>query len=142
MDRFRWAYLQWEELKKLRTNESIRERLGKLPKGLTAAYDEIYSRNEEEVILQRAVKWVLCARRPLTSEELLMAIRLESNLESLTVSDPIDEPTLESICSHLVVLDSQLEVWKFPHASVAEYFEKEHKSWIGTALEDVAILLV
>ncbi|PNP46412.1 hypothetical protein THARTR1_10734 [Trichoderma harzianum] len=139
---FRWAYLQWEELKKLRTNQSIRERLGKLPKSLTEAYEEIYSKNEEKVVLQRAVKWVLCARRPLTSEELLMAIRLESNLESLTVSDPIDEPTLESICSHLIVLDSQLKVWKFPHASVAEYFENQHQSWIDKAAEDVAILLV
>ncbi|KAJ4854237.1 ankyrin repeats (3 copies) domain-containing protein [Trichoderma breve] len=139
---FRWAYLQWQELKKMRTNQSIRERLGKLPKSLTETYEEIYSRNEEKVILQRAVKWVLCSRRPLTSEELLMAIRLESNLESVTVSDPIDESTLESICSHLVVLDSQLKVWKFPHASVAEYFESEHKSWIDTAPEDVAILLV
>lgn len=142
MDRFRWAYLQWQELKKMRTNQRIRERLGKLPTSLTEAYEEIYSRNEEKVILQRAVKWVLCARKPLTSDELLMAIRLESNLESLTVSDPIDESTLESICSHLVVLDSQLKVWKFPHASVAEYFENQHKSWIEKGPEDVAILLV
>lgn len=126
----------------MRTNKSIRERLGKLPKSLTQAYDEIYSQNDEKDVLQRAVKWVLCAREPLTSEVLLMAIRLESNLQSLTLSDPIDESTLEDICSHLVVLDSQLKVWKFPHASVAEYFENQHKSWIDKALEDVAILLV
>lgn len=139
---FRWAYLQWEELKKLRTNQRIRERLGKLPGSLTEAYEEIYSKNEEKAILQQAVKWVLCARTPLASEELLMAIRLESNLGSLAVSDPIEESTLESICSHLVVLDSHLKVWKFPHASVAEYFENHHKSWIDKAAEDVAILLV
>lgn len=142
MDRFRWAYLQLEELKKMRTNQRIRERLGKLPTSLTEAYEEIYARNEEKAILKQAVKWVFCARRPLKSDELLMAIRLESNLESLTISDPIDESTLESICSHLVVLDSQLAVWKFSHASVAEYFENQHKSWIDTAPEDVAILLV
>ncbi|UKZ96209.1 uncharacterized protein TrAFT101_011010 [Trichoderma asperellum] len=139
---FRWAYLQWEQLKKLRTNKSIRERLGRLPESLTQAYDEIYSKNEEKDVLQRAVKWVLCAREPLTSKVLLMAIRLESNLQSLTLSDPIGESTLESICSHLIVLDSQLRVWKFPHASVAEYFENQHKSWIDQASEEVAILLV
>lgn len=71
-----------------------------------------------------------------------MAVRLENNLLSLTLSDPVDESTLEDICSHLVVLDSQLKVWKFPHASVAEYFEDQHKSWIDKAREDVAILLV
>ncbi|KAL6863670.1 hypothetical protein J3F83DRAFT_745218 [Trichoderma novae-zelandiae] len=157
---FRWAYLQWEQLKQLRTNERIRERLGKLPQSLTEAYDEIYSKNEEKAVLERAVKWVLCARKPLTSDVLLMAVRLESriqtlgpsdsidestfesSLQSLTLSDPIDESTLESICAHLVVLDSQLKVWKFPHASVAEYFENQHKSLIDKAPEDVAILLV
>ncbi|KAK1246095.1 hypothetical protein MKX07_005164 [Trichoderma sp. CBMAI-0711] len=125
---FRWAYLQWQQLKKLRTNETIRERLGKLPESLTEAYDEIYSQAEEKVVLQRAVKWVLCAVKPLTSEILLAAVRLGSNLESLAPSDPIDESTsesnlpslalkdpidestLESICSHLVVLDSQLKI--------------------------------
>ncbi|QYT03017.1 ANK_REP_REGION domain-containing protein [Trichoderma simmonsii] len=139
---FRWVYLQWQELKKLRTNQSILKRLGNLPQSLTDAYEEIYSNIEEKEILQRAVKWVLCARRPLTSQELPMAIRLEINLESVTVSDAIDESTLESICSHLVVLDSQLKVWKFAHASVAEYFENQHQSWIDKAAEDVAILLV
>lgn len=126
----------------MRTNKSIRERLGRLPESLTQAYDEIYSQNGEKDILQRAVQWVSCAREPLTSEILLMAVRLESNLQSLTLSDPIDDSTLESICSHLVVLDSQLKVWKFPHASVAEYFENQHRSWIDQAPEEVAILLV
>ncbi|UKZ78191.1 hypothetical protein TrVFT333_005926 [Trichoderma virens FT-333] len=153
---FRWAYLQWQQLKTLRTNEHIRERLGKLPESLTEAYDEIYSKNEEKDVLERVVKWVLCAREPLTSQVLLTAIRLESNLrsfalsnhlgesniQSLNLSDPIDESTLEDICSHLVVLDTQLMVWKFPHASVAEYFEHQHKGWVNKAPEDVAILLV
>ncbi|KAH0489632.1 hypothetical protein TgHK011_010051 [Trichoderma gracile] len=139
---FRWAYLQWQQLKKLRTNETIRERLGKLPKSLTEAYDEIYSQAEEKIVLQRAVKWVLCAAKPLTSEVLLAAVRLGSNSRSIALSDAIDESTLESICSHLVVLDPRLKVWKFSHASVAEYFEDQHRGWIGRASEDVAILLV
>jgi ankyrin repeat protein len=73
---------------------------------------------------------------------LLMAIRLESNFQSLTLSNSVDESTLEDICSNLVVLDPQLKVWKFPHASVAEYFECHHESWMDKAREDVAVLLV
>lgn len=75
-------------------------------------------------------------RRPFNGHSLV------NNVESLALSDPIDESTLESICSHLVVLDSRLKVWKFPHASVAEYFENQHQSWTDNAPEDVAILLV
>ncbi|KAJ4855435.1 ankyrin repeats (3 copies) domain-containing protein [Trichoderma breve] len=146
---FRWAYLQWEQLKKFKTDQSILERLGKLPKSLEHAYDEIYSQNEgyELAILQRAVKWVLCAAEPLSNDVLLWAIRLETQTDSkveaaLTLSSPVTQSTLESICCNLVVRDSKLEVWKFPHASAAEYFEGRHKDWTGKAHEDVAILLI
>ncbi|KAL7931999.1 hypothetical protein V8C35DRAFT_308211 [Trichoderma chlorosporum] len=146
---FRWAYLQWEQLKKFKTDQSIVGRLGKMPKSLEQAYDEIYFQNDgfELVILQRAVKLVLCAAEPLKNEELLCAIRLEVQKDSeaetaLVSSGPITQYTLESICSNLIVRDSQLEVWKFPHASAAEYFEGRHKDWAGNAHEDVATLLI
>ncbi|KAM6484265.1 hypothetical protein HDV62DRAFT_389352 [Trichoderma sp. SZMC 28011] len=146
---FRWAYLQWEQLKKFKTDQSIRERLGKLPKSLEHAYDEICSQNEgyELTILQRAIKWVLCAAEPLSNELLLWAIRLETQTDSkaeaaLTLSSPVTQSTLESICSNLIVRDSRLKVWKFPHASAAEYFEGRHKDWTTRAHEDVAILLI
>ncbi|KAL7945705.1 hypothetical protein V8C42DRAFT_321338 [Trichoderma barbatum] len=146
---FRWAYLQWEQLKKFKTDQSILERLGRLPKSLEQAYDEIYSQNDglELVILQRAAKWVLCAAEPLSDEMLLWVIRLgiQSNSKAeaaLTLSSPITQSTLESICCNLIVRDSQLNVWKFPHASAAEYFEDRHKVWMGNAHEDVAVLLI
>ncbi|KAL7959098.1 hypothetical protein V8C34DRAFT_280894 [Trichoderma compactum] len=146
---FRWAFLQWEQLKEFKTDQSIRERLGKLPEKLEDAYDEIYYHNKrfELVILQRVIKWVLCAAKPLSNDVLLWAIRLETQTDSkaeaaLTLSSPITQSTLESICRNLVVRDSQLGVWKFPHASAAEYFEGRHKDWTGKAHEDVAILLI
>ncbi|KAL7912335.1 hypothetical protein GGI35DRAFT_468544 [Trichoderma velutinum] len=116
---FRWAYLQWEQLKKFKTDQSILERLGKLPKSLEQAYDEIYSQNEgfELVILQRTIKWVLCAAEPLSN-------------------DPDYTIHIKSICCNLIVRESQLGVWKFPHASAAEYFESRHKDWTGKAHED------
>ncbi|PTB48146.1 hypothetical protein M431DRAFT_100631 [Trichoderma harzianum CBS 226.95] len=146
---FRWAYLQWEQLKRFKTDQSILERLGKLPGSLEHAYDEIYSQNEgyELVILQRATKWVLCAAEPLSNDVLLWAIRLETQTDdkaeaALRLSSPITQSTLESICRNLVVRDSKLGVWKFPHASAAEYFEGKHKDWTTRAHEDVAILLI
>ncbi|OPB46596.1 ankyrin repeat protein [Trichoderma guizhouense] len=146
---FRWAYLQWEQLKKFKTDQSILKRLGKLPKSLEHAYDEIYSQNEghELAILQRAVKWVLCAAGPLSIEGLVWIIQLEAQTDSkaetaLTQSSPVTQSTLESICSNLIVIDSRLKVWTFPHASAAEYFEGRHKDWTTKAHEDVAILLI
>ncbi|KAJ0323194.1 hypothetical protein COL5a_008414 [Colletotrichum fioriniae] len=60
---FRWTYLQWEQLKEFDTNTSVIARLGRLPKTLTKAYDEIYDKHEpesfERFMLQRAVRWVI-----------------------------------------------------------------------------------
>ncbi|KAF4452390.1 hypothetical protein FALBO_16181, partial [Fusarium albosuccineum] len=79
---FRWTYLQWEHLKECSTNDAIRQKLRKLPKTLSGAYDEIYNQYDpedyERVMLQRTVRWVICALEPLDSLTLLSAIRLES----------------------------------------------------------------
>lgn len=98
-------------------------------------------------MLQRAVRWVMCARKPLDSCTLLSAIRVES--ESVDGNSPLNksdlvEKTLESVCRHLVVKDSRLGIWKFPHASVLEYFESERQDepWFKDAEVEVAICLI
>ncbi len=68
--RFQWCFLQIKQLLELQTKSAIRDRLGKLPHGLKAAYDEIYgkilSRNKHErVLANRAFMWVMFACEPL-----------------------------------------------------------------------------
>ncbi|KAK1963213.1 hypothetical protein LY78DRAFT_717407 [Colletotrichum sublineola] len=146
---FRWTYLQWEQLKEVKTNGSVKQRLGKLPTTLTDAYDEVYSRHEPEsvdrVMLQRAVRWVMCAREPLDSCTLLSAIRVESEKtdgeKALDKSDLTAE-TLKGVCRHLVVRDPDLDVWKFPHASVAEHFAAKNEPWVKNAQAEVTIVLI
>ncbi|KDN68427.1 putative conserved hypothetical protein [Colletotrichum sublineola] len=144
-----WTYLQWEQLKEVKTNGSVKQRLGKLPTTLTDAYDEVYSRHEPEsvdrVMLQRAVRWVMCAREPLDSCTLLSAIRVESEKtdgeKALDKSDLTAE-TLKGVCRHLVVRDPDLDVWKFPHASVAEHFAAKNEPWVKNAQAEVTIVLI
>ncbi|KAI3529843.1 hypothetical protein CSPX01_15222 [Colletotrichum filicis] len=149
---FRWTYLQWEQLKEFETNSSVVARLGKLPKTLTKAYDEICDKQEpesfERFMLQRAVRWVMCARQPLDSCKLLSAIRVESEqmhrdgMEALDKSD-LTEKMLETVCRHLIVRDPRLNVWRFSHASVREYFgDKKGEPWIKDAPAEVAIVLI
>ncbi|KAK2013437.1 hypothetical protein LZ32DRAFT_676202 [Colletotrichum eremochloae] len=146
---FRWTYLQWEQLKEVKTNGSVKQRLGKLPTTLTDAYDEIYSHHEPEsvdrVMLQRAVRWVMCAREPLDSCTLLSAIRVESEKtdgeKALDKSD-LTVKTLEDVCRHLIVRDPGLGVWKFPHASVAEHFAAKNEPWVKDAQAEVTIVLI
>ncbi|KAK1466032.1 hypothetical protein CMEL01_12024 [Colletotrichum melonis] len=149
---FRWTYLQWEQLKEFETNSSVVARLGKLPKTLTKAYDEICDKHEpesfERFMLQRAVRWVMCARHPLDSCKLLSAIRVESEqmhrdgIKALDKSD-LTEKMLETVCRHLIVRDPELNVWRFSHASVREYFgDKKGEPWIKDAPAEVAIVLI
>ncbi|UKZ79334.1 hypothetical protein TrVFT333_007084 [Trichoderma virens FT-333] len=143
------AYLQWEQVKKLKTDRSILRGLENLPKSLDQAYHEIYSQNNGVVsdILQWVMKWVFCAQEPLSNEQLLSAIRLEAwkgglGEAVLTTSGLITQSTLELICGNLIVRDSRLKVWKFFHASAAEFSKGYVNQWPRNPHEDVAVLLI
>lgn len=154
--RFRWAALQIHELLKLRLEEEVNARLGKLPKDLKTTYDDIYLRQIkgrgeiESAIAERAIMWLLAAFEPLTSKHLLAAVRINAGpynemlLEPETdvsgqrgtpeaphvqfVKGDIDEELLLELCANLLTLDAATGKWNFAHASVLEYFEAHHFS--------------
>lgn len=135
--RFRWAFLQIDQLKSLTSAEAILDRLENLPKDLVAAYDEIYNEKQEfdRILLQRAVRWVSYARVPLSTEQLLSAVRLQAkhddqNGYTLERSRELTKRQLAQICCHLINEYVDEGAWKFAHASVLEYFQTQHKSWM------------
>ncbi|KAI1733395.1 hypothetical protein F4680DRAFT_46657 [Xylaria scruposa] len=130
---FQWAFLQIKQILLLETDSAIRDRLGKLPADLKTAYDEIYNKiqnhhKDDRALAENAFKWVACACEPLNSEQLLSAIRLNSDTENFTLLSSIDESQLLHLCNNLLVLDSKRHVWRFSHLSVTEYFENNHWS--------------
>ncbi|KAK4062672.1 uncharacterized protein Triagg1_9790 [Trichoderma aggressivum f. europaeum] len=139
---FRWASVQLEQLSECQQAKEIRDRLGKLPMSLNASYHELFTgmSSHSQETLRRTVMWVMCAYEPLSSSRLLAAVRLSmhGDGESHDVEEELTEETLRSICRHLVVIDSKRDVWKFPHASVIEYFETTHKWTMAKAHSFVA----
>ncbi|KAK9446206.1 ankyrin protein [Metarhizium brunneum] len=134
---FRWAFLQIDQLKSLTSAEAILDRLENLPEDLVAAYDEIYNEKQEfdRILLQRAVRWVSYARKPLSTEQLLSAVRLQAkhddqNVYTLERSGELTKRQLAQICCHLINEDVEDDSWKFAHASVLEYFQTQHQSWM------------
>lgn len=130
IERFQWTHLQLEQLRTCRTPESIDARLKSLPFGLKETYDEIYDRIKtqddlSQQLVDRTVMWVMCAATPLTSEELLSAIRIDAKEKSLQLSSEITEEDLLIFCQHLLVVGSD-ECWTVSHLSVMEYFEQHH----------------
>lgn len=125
---FQWAVLQVHQISKCINETGVWNRLENLPKGLQNAYDEVWaeieSRGEpDETLAKRALLWAMAASKPMTSDEILSAIRIDSNGDMFPLADKIDEQALLSVCNNFLTIDSQLKVWRFPHLSVREYLE-------------------
>ncbi|KAI0402123.1 hypothetical protein F4802DRAFT_577281 [Xylaria palmicola] len=126
---FQWAMLQIRQLLNLRTEREIRSRLGKLPKDLGTTYDEIYKSIEALDVHAKAaslsaLRWIMCAYKPLTSMGLLAAIHVDPE-EGIQDSHQITDDDLLDWCANLIRVDFQQDppVWRVTHLSVVEYLE-------------------
>lgn len=121
--RFRWASLQLQALQRCRKDESILERLGRLPRTLAESYQEIISRidsyeaESDKRIAKTALSWLLCGEKQFQSHDFLAAVS--------TTEDPsapvLQQDVLLDLCCNFVVFDSPLDVFRFAHLSVAEF---------------------
>ena len=124
---FRWASLQLEMLCQMRTDQDVRQRLGRMPPKLEQLYEELYQKalNESQgevgrSIISNTLKWLLCAQRPMTTSEFCTAVVWKSvPAEELTKEKVLD------LCHNFVVLDNSLDVFRFAHLSVREFLEKQ-----------------
>ena len=130
----------------LRLSKDIRSRLGKLPKDLKITYDEIFNEmTEGEIeIVDRALRWIMCLRAPLSTSALLPAVCQDGD-ETLKPVEDLDEEALLHCCRNLLVIDSKRNVWVPAHLSVIEYVEShrwnqhEANCFVGTVC--LALLL-
>lgn len=131
---FQWAALQMSQLSrlKIKTEESIRERLGHLPDGLTATYDQIWKTIDNfdpynKRLAFRACQWVLCAMEPLGTEELAAAILLDPESDERDKLNPVlKKEDILDLCENLLTPQKSRfgYTWTFCHLSAREYFEK------------------
>jgi hypothetical protein len=123
--RFRWVALQLQALCDLKTDQAIRERIGKLPPRLEDLYQELLFKIEnspaqaDRQYARNTFSWLLSARMPLKTDEFLVAISKSIGLGpgTLTKKHVLD------LCCNLVIFDPTLETFRFAHLSVREYLE-------------------
>ncbi|KAK7705287.1 hypothetical protein SLS64_008124 [Diaporthe eres] len=158
------ASLEVHELLKFSSPDEVRERLGKLPRDLKETYDDIYKRQvtgHSEFatrVANRAIMWVMAADEPLTSGQLLSAVRINpvkyvetmdqipnsfssagyvtsisENADYIDVHDEVDEEQLLESCANLLTWSPKDGVWALAHASVADYFEDHYFSRVQAA---------
>ena len=128
MLRFQWASLQIQNLcdpRRMRLDADVRKALDRPPKALSALYTAVYAQilqleSEGRSIAENALKWLLCAQRPLSTSEFLSAVSSHSIAES---SQLISSEEILGLCCNLVVLDTELDTFRLAHLSVREYLE-------------------
>ena len=121
--------MQLQSLCDLKTDEAIRERLGRLPPKLEDLYVELhekiskYPAKADRRMARNIFVWLLCAQRRLNSAEFLSAVSMgpASRLCQLSKDQVLD------ICCNLVVFDTTLDTFRFAHLSVREFLERRQE---------------
>ncbi|OMP82771.1 Vegetative incompatibility protein HET-E-1 [Diplodia seriata] len=127
---FLWVKFQIDEICEAVSDEGIRETLENLPRDLVSTYARIIHRIETSTggptkleIIGNVFRWLVCAKRPLTIEELKVAVALKPTDTSIpTARIPSDDGSkLVRICSSLVTLSKVDHTVRLAHHTVRQF---------------------
>ncbi|KAL8958324.1 MAG: hypothetical protein Q9193_004597 [Seirophora villosa] len=124
---FLWVSLQMQNLcdpERMKIASDVEDALSCLPPTLSQLYEVILKRigntaPRGQSTARKALRWLLCAREPLTPRVLIEILGFNWN-NNVQASHVLKEQVL-SLCCNLVVLDDTLDVYRFAHASVREF---------------------
>ncbi|KAL4959687.1 ankyrin repeat-containing domain protein [Aspergillus stella-maris] len=122
---FLWVKLQIDILNDPRQTlfqDDFLQRVREVPPGLLALYSAIYEKIEDAGSTMRKiavtlVRWLLCAEMSIEKEAIISALSMHVGVQSLSQSVILDS------CSNLVMVDENLNTFRFIHASARDFFE-------------------
>lgn len=126
--RFRWAQLQLQSLRRIRFEKDIRSALARSAPDMMKLYEDLYehmlssAQETDREIISNALKWTLCAREVLNSENFLRAI----TTPTVVADGEIDEDMVVDLLTNFLVCvgsDQKTRHFEFAHLSVREYLE-------------------
>lgn len=133
--------MQLQHLTTLKTDEDISHHLGKIPPSLEALYQDIYERittnrgSISKVVARNTFSLLLRLKENLLPSEFVKLVQDEDQGSSAAMPSN----TILDICCNLVVLDKTLDVFRFAHLSVREFFEKLPEFYLEGTHSAVAI---
>ena len=125
-----------EHLKGLRvqSDRMVRAALRNLPTGFASAYGQILEQinfysDEDRLLAEQLLKWIVCARRPLKVAEICCALAIEPGNEELDWSKvPANSEELLDACDQLIRVDETMTI-NLIHSTVASYLlSNSHRS--------------
>jgi len=135
-----------DSLVKKLTAKEVKVAIKTLPKG-SDAYDEAYSAAMERICAQgkessemakKILSWILCACRPLSTQELLHALAVDFNNTEIDDDMILDTEQILNICAGLVTIDEQSESVRFIHYTTQEYLQRNRETWLPQAGLEIA----
>lgn len=111
------------------TLRDFREAIHQLPQSLDETYNDVWSRIVAQPatrshLAQKIICWISCARRQLTTEELLHALAIRSKDSDLDKEGLVDQHTCLQCCQGLVTIDSNGKIVRLVHESAQQYFDR------------------
>src|SRR5262249_35742616 len=107
---------------------SVRRALSTLPTGPPSAYSAFLSRilsSDRAASAKRLIGWVLCATRPLSTEELKHALSIEEGDKVHDANCLVDIDAIISSCEGVIVVDDASRMVRFVHYTFQEFLEKQ-----------------
>lgn len=108
----------------MKLETAVRDRLGHLPRDLRKVYHETLDQkldSYEEIeksVTEGALRLLLCVQKPFSTQDFVLALSCSaSNQTELCRENILD------LCSSFVVIDDELDVFRFAHLSVREFLE-------------------
>ncbi|KAJ7351361.1 ankyrin repeat-containing domain protein [Mycena albidolilacea] len=125
---FLLAKFHVEALKTKNRIKSVRKALTELPKNLYDGYDvamqRIEDQNEEDrEIAHSTLIWVANAKRPLSVEELRVALAVEPETQQIDKENLLKMEIILGVCAGLVIVDKESSVVRLVHYTTQEYLD-------------------
>ncbi|KAJ7327642.1 ankyrin repeat-containing domain protein [Mycena albidolilacea] len=139
---FLLARLHLESLGAKRKPKAVFEALENLPSDLDETYHNAVKRisdqdEEAREIAQSTLIWVTNAKRPLTVEEIRVALAIEPGTNQLDVANMLDIETILSVCAGLIIVDDEHSIVRLVHYTTQEYWDRVQAPRFPNAQTDV-----
>ncbi|SCO92820.1 related to ankyrin [Fusarium oxysporum] len=147
---FLLAQLHLDSLLGKTTIQAVHDALAKLPSGSNAyyrAYETAMERIKNQVsdhreLAERILPWIICAKRPLSVEELRHALAVEVGSTELNKDALPETDIMVKVCVGLVTIDEEDGIIRLVHYTTQEYFEKTRVTWFPKAENNITTTCV
>ncbi|KAJ7445358.1 hypothetical protein B0H11DRAFT_1635712, partial [Mycena galericulata] len=126
---FLLAKLHIDSLSTKNTIREVRQALNTLPASLYSSYEIVIQRidaqsNDDRKTAHSTIIWVANAKRPLTVEELQVALAVKPGMKKLDEEEDFtDIDIILSVCAGLVIVDKKSSVVRLVHYTTQEYLD-------------------